>query len=195
MSISSNHHDQVSTEVSVAKDPQSLPKTSSPLLSAVIILAVIVAAIWGIPSLFKSYQEQADLIYKEKVQTVSRELPALVKKFTYRQTSPYADETPAIVWSGADARILMTSSYETSSMLRTGTIWEVLAKTPSDRYFRVNFKLEKRAECENPLDCTVMDGFTPLTEKAARAYVFKAGKRELYRELFHEEMPPVEIKA
>lgn len=159
-------------------------------------LLLFICLAYGAWLIFQRYEQQTDKQYTERSVAITTGIPVLVERIRHVEDS-YQDMQPAVMWSGEGAKILLVEQREGSPYLFGGKriSWTVLARTPKGRFFSVDYVLFLRQECEEALKCADLQAFRGLTETEARVKVFRAGKRDLYRELFGEDMPPTEIKA
>lgn len=162
------------------------------------VLAGMVCAVWVfIGGLIEASEAAEQEKFVAQSKELAASLPTLLAKTTFRQ--PAVGLIPAKVWDGADARMLNASgkSFQGGSWRSPPdwTEWTVLARTAGGSYFSVTYVIRKGAECTRFVDCVETENFTPLTERQAREWIYDAGLQHLYKELFHEEMPPREVKA
>jgi hypothetical protein len=158
-------------------------------------LLIFICFAYGVVVIVDHYWRKLDAEYAEQVVAVTKGIPVLVERIRHVEPS-FQDMQPAVVWSGEGAKILLTEK-QTLHRVFSGdsTSWTVLGRTPKGRFFSASYELYRGQECEEILKCVPLHSFRGLTEKEARRKVFNAGKRDLYRELFGEDMPPTEVNA
>lgn len=179
-----------------AKDAE-IPKNTKQQASWLDFLPMLVfiVLVYGAWVLYHRVEQEADKKYVEQVTAITTAIPVLIDRIRETEKS-YQEMQPDVIWSGEGAKILLVNQREYVRMLGgIRTSWTVLARTPKGRFFKVGYELYKRDDCDDPLKCVGLNSFHGLTEEKARAEIFNAGNRKLYRELFGEDMPPNEVKA
>lgn len=129
----------------------------------------------------------------------SANVPAMLSQVEQR----YAGEgmAPDVVWSGRGATILSVRHYLTQMSFGhpASYVWAVLARTPSGKLFTVDLNLEQDDDACTPAEvakCSTFSNFRSMEETDLKGYVFRVLKDEkLYRRLFNEAMPPIEVPA
>lgn len=161
----------------------------------VVLLLLAIGLPCGAWVSFQGYDRQLEKQYTERIEAITTGIPVLVASIRYVE-QPFQDMQPAVRWSGEGAKILLVAQYQDAPAFGgKRTRWTVLARTPKGRFFSANYELSRKEECEEVLKCAELKAIHGLTDNAARAKVFRAGKSELYRELFGTDMPPTEVKA
>jgi hypothetical protein len=167
----------------------------------VVLLAAVALIWWGGCTAAKEESHQTDL---RRAAAVNADLTKILAKAAYR--APGRGLQPDQVWSGQGAEILHSRHRRMqrpeSTFVPAGPVshsWEILARSASGRYFFVIFSLrEPEEECnEKAIATCVEQGFLQfIGDDEIKAYVYQEYKDpNLYRKLFHEEMPPLEIRS
>lgn len=170
------------------------PTMADRLVALLPLLALLLAA-FGLASSFNGESKRADRAYADWKAQVTASASDLVAQMRYLEHT-HGDLQPNVQWTGEGARILKTVSREGQQRWSSDpyTRWEVLAITPSGRYFEVALELRRDTSCEELRHC-LRKSFNPQTEKQVKAWLYYHNDPQLFRVLFKEDMPPKEVKA
>ncbi len=160
-----------------------IPYRWQPLAVFVVILLCCV----GLERVLALYAKAGREAMQAQVAAVTADMPKIVAKFTYRQQLEGA--TPTLIWSGADARILLVTQTMLEHAFETEPVWYVTARTSRGNYFRLQYRLHD--DGSGPY----VSHFEPLELSEAQEAVFRAGKADLYKELFGAPMPRTDEPA
>lgn len=182
-----------------SRTTQSPNREESPLAPLMTIL-LFVLFIVGIVQ-FWEYRRQGE---RERVERhaskVETSLLKVLAAANYRQDG--RGMQPTVVWSGEGATLLHSvhASYQSGIIVKDMVhSWQMLAKTPSGNYFSVLFYLKDRdLPCdENNIEkCVDQYSFSPIKADEIKAHVYRVYKDPaLYKRLFNEDMPALDVKA
>jgi hypothetical protein len=114
----------------------------------------------------------------------------------------YEPLKPATRWLGRDAKLLHIEKFSDDLFFVKKTKWNILAQTPAGNFFTAQYLSEYHfadfyisANCDKNLSCVKFKAVYPLSRAQAKEELFRAGKRDSFKEIFNEEAPPVEIKG
>lgn len=157
----------------------------------VVVLAAVGALVmaWGA---FARHIEQTNQRNAADIAEISKSTRAILDSATYRVEGRGME--PAVVWSGAGARILNQTQYMSNPMLSsTRAGWTILARTPNGRFFEIQYELPQDRSCVGSVACIERSYFQPLTSQQVKERLFRDRKQEIYEEIFGEPMPATEV--
>ena len=165
---------------------------------ALVSLVVSTALLLGLSGCYSQHElEQAH-------QTMADQLPKLAQarfsKLKEEVAPPYGQTqlTPALVYEGSSSDILFVEQDKKLYAHRgfDGGYYEdvtLLGRTKKGRYFRVTYRLDMVAldDCKDKLASCLDEAFSPISEEAAKAFVFYSSgfSAQSFERIFGEAPP------
>ncbi|MFK4705581.1 hypothetical protein ABIC83_002420 [Roseateles asaccharophilus] len=169
-------------------------------VASVIGMMLLLLAMAGVAQFIGYLQKRDRDEMDRRSAVVEMNLQRVLASASHRQ--PGNGMLPDVVWSGEGATLVnsrhqsfLSGAFGSESVHR----WDMLARTPSGNHFSVEFYLR---DADTPCDesaiekCVRQYRLSPIKDDELKSYVYRVYKDPaLYKRLFNEDMPALDVKA